>query len=369
MNCKICGRECKNYNSLAQHIKKHKISSKEYYDKYLSPYSEHTCKYCGKKVTKFLNINKGYATTCGIDCARHNVFKHIDIKARNEKAAKTKLEKYGSPTYNNPEKRAMTSSNYTAEQKQAIITKRKNTCQARYGVDAPMQSADIRKHWSDNYFAKTGYRHQGENPEVQEKIKQTMIKKYGADNCRKSDVIKEKIRATKQLLYGNQNNIEKTKLTNLERYGAECCWANPDIRAKCFTRYVYENINFDSSLELAFYIYHKNKGDNIERNNSVFFEYTLNNEVHRCFPDFKIGETLYEIKGDQFMDEKTGKWIDPFASNKHGFYEAKHLCLLQHNVKIIYQKDMRPYLDYIDDYYGKNYLKQFRKSQKEGEKK
>ena len=35
---------------------------------------------------------------------------------------------------------------------------------------------------------------------------------------------------------------------------------------------------------------------------------------------------------------------------------------------LIYQKDMRPYLDYIDDYYGKNYLKQFRKLQKEGKK-
>jgi hypothetical protein len=145
MECKICGRQCKNYNSLAQHIKGHKISSKEYYDKYLSPSTEHVCKYCGKKVSKFLNINVGYATTCGIDCIRHNAFKHIDKEKANKKAAETKLKRYGSATYNNTKKRKSTIANYSEEKKSAIIEKRRNTCKAKYGVNAPMQSEKVRK--------------------------------------------------------------------------------------------------------------------------------------------------------------------------------------------------------------------------------
>ena len=361
MECKICGKECKNYNSLAQHIRKHKISSKEYYDKYLTTSSVHLCKFCGETVSKFLNINRGYATTCGIECSRRNVFKHINVEARNKKSIQTKLRRYGSATYNNTSKRKITVSNFTEEKKLSIKNKRRSTCQEKFGVNAPMQSPEIRRKWISNYFEKTGYHHQRENPEVNKKIRETTLERYGVDNCRKSPAVKEKIRDTKLKMYGNQNNIEKTRLTNIKRYGAPCSWANPEVRAKCFQRYVYENINFDSSLELAFYIYNKDRGESIVRNSNIFFEYVVNGKEHRCFPDFKIGDNLYEIKGDQFLDPVSGKWKDPFSSNNDIFYEAKHQCLLQNSVNIIYQKDMAHCLSYVEEVYGKSYLKQFKK--------
>lgn len=82
-------------------------------------------------------------------------------------------------------------------------------------------------------------------------------------------------------------------------------------------------------------------GKDIVRNSDIFFEFKLDNKVHRCFPDFKLEGELYEIKGDQFVDKETGKWIDPFNNKKDALYEAKHQCLLENSVNIIYQCDMK----------------------------
>jgi endogenous inhibitor of DNA gyrase (YacG/DUF329 family) len=69
MECKICGREFKNYTSLGAHLKKHKITSKEYYDRFLKKEDEGTCPVCGKE-TFFKNLNKGYCKFCSKKCAK-----------------------------------------------------------------------------------------------------------------------------------------------------------------------------------------------------------------------------------------------------------------------------------------------------------
>lgn len=49
--------------------------------------------------------------------------------------------------------------------------------------------------------------------------------------------------------------------------------------------------------------------------------------------------------------------ICPYDRKSDGLYEAKHQCMLANNIKII--TDCSMYLSYIDDKYGKYYLKQF----------
>lgn len=184
MQCCICGKEFKNYNGLAHHIKQvHQCTSQEYYDNYIAPGVEHACKYCGKPVTKFLDLNRGYATTCGIACIRANAFKHVDQEARMQKIAETKLKRYGSASYNNSEKIAQTWADSTDEYKQKVKEKRMSTVKQKYGVEYPMQSPEVRETWAENYFEKTGYRHQCQNPEVQDKIKATTKAHFGVDNC------------------------------------------------------------------------------------------------------------------------------------------------------------------------------------------
>jgi len=68
MNCKICNKKIKSFNGLGTHISRiHKISTKEYYNKFLKKENEGICE-CGKE-TNFNNINIGYREFCSIKCA------------------------------------------------------------------------------------------------------------------------------------------------------------------------------------------------------------------------------------------------------------------------------------------------------------
>lgn len=148
---------------------------------------------------------------------------------------KTCIEKYGGPSpTSSPE----------------IQAKIKATNLEKYGVDCLFNSAEYRQKVSDDYFAKTGYRHQWENPEVRAKseaswkahygedvksplkakavrqqIKETSFERYGVDNVWKSPEIREKIGETNLAKYGYKNPLsspeiqEKVVKTNEERYG------------------------------------------------------------------------------------------------------------------------------------------------------
>lgn len=67
MICKECGAECADFAALGHHIIKHKLSSKEYYDKYLKKENEGTCQCCGGQA-KYLNLQSGYIRWCCRQC-------------------------------------------------------------------------------------------------------------------------------------------------------------------------------------------------------------------------------------------------------------------------------------------------------------
>ncbi len=74
----------------------------------------------------------------------------------------------------------------------------------------------------------------------------------------------------------------------------------------------------------------------------------FNNTQHVYIPDFKIGNQFYEIKGDQFVDKNTGKWICPYNRKNDKLYEEKYQCCILNNIIILYSCDYKKYLDYID---------------------
>ena len=111
---------------------------------------------------------------------------------------------------------------------------------------------------------------------------------------------------------------------------------------------------------MAFYIYHKDHNLDIIYQPQIFFEFKAAGQTHRCFPDFQVGDCLYEVKGTQFVDLATGKWHDPYNTRNDEFYEQKHLALLDNGVIILYQQDIQKYLDYVKDVYGADYLSQFK---------
>lgn len=58
--------------------------------------------------------------------------------------------------------------------------------------------------------------------------------------------------------------------------------------------------------------------------------------------------------------------VDRLNHDKDYVAEAKHQCMLKNNVTILKGRDVKQYLGYIDQKYGKSYLKQF-KRKSEGE--
>jgi hypothetical protein len=72
--CKICNKEHKSLISLSHHIKrKHKVNIRDYYDTYLKNKGDDLCAVCKKTVERFLDLRRGYQTTCGSKCAgRYN---------------------------------------------------------------------------------------------------------------------------------------------------------------------------------------------------------------------------------------------------------------------------------------------------------
>ena len=49
--------------------------------------------------------------------------------------------------------------------------------------------------------------------------------------------------------------------------------------------------------------------------------------------------------------------IDKLDSSKNYIAEAKHQCMLKNNVVILTSKEIKKYLDYVEQTYGKGYLK------------
>lgn len=65
MQCQLCNFESSSGKGLAYHIRtQHKMSSKDYYDRFYGP---KYCNTCGK-LTKFLGLSKGYTEYCSKKC-------------------------------------------------------------------------------------------------------------------------------------------------------------------------------------------------------------------------------------------------------------------------------------------------------------
>jgi hypothetical protein len=109
----------------------------------------------------------------------------------------------------------------------------------------------------------------------------------------------------------------------------------------------YNGFWCDSSWELAWVIYHIDHKINFERN-QIGFEYDFLGKKLRYYPDFKIGDIFYEIKGRrtyETLDNQTKEKINQFQ-----------LTLI-----VIYEKEMKPILDYVVKTYGKDFIKLYQK--------
>lgn len=116
--------------------------------------------------------------------------------------------------------------------------------------------------------------------------------------------------------------------------------------------YEYDEQFFDSSDELAMYIYYQDHGSDIKRAD-LRIPYTYDGKEHFYEPDFVLDGRLTEFKGKQFFAEN-GTMCNPYDHSQDGLYEAKHQCMLRNDVDII--TDAAVFHEYIKKHYSASYL-------------
>lgn len=243
--------------------------------------------------------------------------------------------------------------------------KRKQTNLKKFGTEFASQSNICKEHLKETCIKKYGTINPFQIDEVKDKIKETNKKRYGAENPFQSEEIKEKIKHTIQDRYGTEYITqteffkEKSKQTCIEKYGTENAILNYDIFVKSRQKYYYDERYFDSSWELAYYIWLKDNNIDFEYQPDIKFKYIYNNEIHYYHPDFKIDNKLQEIKGNLFFENNNinEKMICPFNRQLDDLYESKHQCMIANNVQILTKDNIKEYIIYVKLNYGINFLK------------
>lgn len=98
----------------------------------------------------------------------------------------------------------------------------------------------------------------------------------------------------------------------------------------------YKGFFCDSSWELAYVIYCLDHNMQIRRNTEQR-QYVWEDKVRNYIPDFVVDGVLTEIKG-----YKTAQWLAKLAANQ--------------DVTVLYEQEMKPYLQYVVETYGKDYV-------------
>jgi hypothetical protein len=261
-------------------------------------------------------------------CKCHKIEK---IKLRSAKS-KTQLLCHVCQTNKGKRKR-------TSEQKIESELLRQKTCLDRYGVD-----------------------HQRKSKILQEKWKRTNQKKYGVDWAISAPEIMSKI----DYNFKHPEGQEKAKQGRIRKYGVPYSMQSPEIKEKYFNtyggilvnyRYRYNNIWFDSTWEIAYYIWLTDNNIKFEYHPNTPFKYE-NEKGKLCdyYPDFKINEKYVEIKGDLFFDKDD----KPYNKFRKEPWQKKYDALIKNKVIILRYADIKEYIEYVKSTYGRNYLKSFK---------
>ena len=296
----------------------------------------HYCPVCGNEIHVY-NISR-YPKTCSVSCGN---------KYSQELRVKLSLERYGT------ERPCQT---------QQVKDKVKNTMLERYG-GYTYQSKELVEKVKKTNLERYGYEVSASNKDIHKKNIETCLKKYGVTHTSKLPENRQKMRETNKKLHGseNWNNHEKIVATCLKKYGVSNPTQCHDIRIKEQKKYLYNNINFDSSWELAFYIWHVDHNIDFEYQPNISFKYAYNGKIHTYHPDFRINGKIYEIQGDQYFNADKTKMICPYNHALDDKFNEKYKCMKNNNVIIITSNDIKKYLVYIYEKYDIMYLQQFKR--------
>lgn len=281
---------------------------------------------CGKSMLDrdIKNIKEGYRKYCCTKCAKES-----DL--RKELYANTCLERYGVRNVSSND---------------AIKKKRADTNMRKFGVDNPAKADAVKEKTFNTNIIRYGCGCAMHSEQVHAKTLNTLLTRYGVTSYSKTPEF-----------------IEKVTAENMKNFGVRYPNQDPAFRRMSQKRYEYGGMKFDSAPELAFFIYARDNGIDVEYQPDVSFQYKDQaGGVFSYQPDFRVGNKFVEIKGLQFFENKdpSGKMVNPYDSSQNDRYEAKHQCMLSNDVEII--TNYSKYIKYVETIYGKQYLKGFKRA-------
>ena len=226
---------------------------------------------------------------------------------------------------------------------------------------------------TSNYSKHCCYKCSNQDPQTQLIKETTCMQRYGAKNIFASEYGKTQIKNTCIKNYGvpysGMATVKKkhTEETCLRKYGVKNVNQCPKIKQKGidtalskhdhlfnYCKYQFDNRKFDSSWELMYYIYLKDHKIFFEYNKKgLFFIYEENGKMHRFYPYFIVNGEIQEIKGNQFFNDKG----EPYNKQYKIWWWEKYYCILNNNIKLLRESDLKHVFEYFNSKYGKSFIK------------
>ena len=113
------------------------------------------------------------------------------------------------------------------------------------------------------------------------------------------------------------------------------CGKNPDRKIMSYHKGKYHGIRCDSSWVLAFLVWHLDNNKYIERCKEKR-QYIFEDKTKIYFPDFVTDDGIIEIKGSNTKNAKAKKLYNP-------------------DIKVLYTREIKPYIEYAKTKYGENF--------------
>ncbi len=290
------------------------------------------CKYCGKDIEK-LTSYAAHLSNCKLNVNNKRHYDNDVLSKRAKDAAKRKRD----------------NNSYVFEIKEHSVVCPK--CGKVFKVSCSQRDFDRGKY---RKYCSSFCSHSRKVSDETKKQISKGVKKYNIDNnihqekplkykdcviCGKPFVVKFIKRKNGWLKYSSASTCSDecySKLMSIKNKEDGNGGFRSEFRSNVFKHGTYKNIKCDSSWELAFVVWNLEHNHDIKRYNG-FRTYILNGVEHKFYPDFIVdNEHICEVKGIK--------------------NEASHAKQTQNkDISFLYKEEMKPYLDYCINKYGKNF--------------
>ena len=254
-----------------------------------------------------------------------------------KKCEDTCIARYGKRYYLNNERAVKTLKERYGDNIGSVIQKRRDTCIKLYGTPngGNIESANEKRRQTN--LRKRGVEYSSQDESVKKKKEETYMRNLGVRNPLLSDKV-NKMRRKRWILYWNDDGFYEyvktsNKLSDENKYD--------------------HNMKFDSTWEIKVFMFCFKNNIQCQYQPDVSFNYECHGKQYTYHPDFIINDKIYEVKGNQFFkmnEDKVEVMINPYAKKNHTeeeykkaceISEAKHQCMLSHNVIILRESDIK----------------------------